>query len=381
MSRSLPARRAFCALFSLGLLLPLALAQEAARPTPGPSEPSDEELRRAWKRLTRPQKHEVCEWFRAELQLVDSFQARLVRHALALADRDPLAWPEATPAPWFDPKTHAPAQPIARKPLSASSAELKRMRERFFARVPEPRLSSAWVYDYGARELRRSAPLEDPERIFHNALAGFGPGLDLAEALVELALDDGAQQRALAAFAHAYTDRAGKVYTGLSLYDAHASGSSIEMPDVDCLGIVHEVVGDWNTWSAPVPASAQDALYRRIGSLFREAHRHRGLRRALAQVYLAGAPALRDGYAALLDELHALWESASSTPSELRARLPGAAGWDAFLAEWQARLASEPELLRKGRARRAVLEADAQAVRAAFARVLLAFQASLPTEK
>jgi hypothetical protein len=251
---------------------------------------------------------------------------------------------------------------------------VKKLRERFFARVPEPELDGIWVYDYGARELRRHGAPDELERIFENALAGFAPELDLATALVELQLDDGAQQKALAAFDHAYADRDGKVFAGISLYDAHCSGIEIEMPDVDTLGIVHDVLGDWKTWKAPV--REQDSLYARIGELFQDARRHRGLRHALAQTYLVGAPSLRDGYGANLDALHALWESAASMPAELLPRLPDAKGWEAFLDGWLARCDAEPELLRAGVRRRAVLESDAAAVRAALARVMQAATAS-----
>ena len=136
--------------------------------------------------------------------------------------------------------THAPAQPIPRKSLAADSRRVKKKREEFFFRVPDRKLDSAWVYDYAARELRRTQELDDPDRIFRNGLAGFPPDLDLAEALVEMALDDGAEQDKARAFGHAYTDRTGNVFTGLTLYDAWASGSNMEMPDIDNLGILHD---------------------------------------------------------------------------------------------------------------------------------------------
>jgi signal transduction histidine kinase len=73
--------------------------------------------------------------------------------------------------------------------------------------------------------VRRVVRLRDPDdaaALFENALAGAPPDTDLVEAYVERALDDGAQQAALAAVAHAYTDRDGNVYEGLTLYDVDA---------------------------------------------------------------------------------------------------------------------------------------------------------------
>jgi hypothetical protein len=355
-----------------------AQAKPSPKQKPGdapPAAPSDRDLERAWKRLSAEEKVEVCEWFAQETKWLEGFQAQLVRFVLERQERDAGTWPAAEPPPFFDPAVHAAADVIERKELAPTSPLLKQKRERFFAKVPRPRLSSAWEYDYGTRELRRTPKLDDPERIFANALHGFAPGLDLAQALVEQALDDGSQQALLGAFAHAYTDREGRVFSGMTLYDAWSSGSEIEMPDVDCLGIVHTVFDDWSTWVAPVPATRQDALYDRIGELFQDARRHRGLRQALAQCFLVADPELRDGYAASLVELHALWESAASTPTELVGRLPAPSAWKSFLQDWTARCKKEPDLRGVGDRRRAALASGAQEVRATFARVLTEFAA------
>src|SRR5262249_29966935 len=154
--------------------------------------------------------------------------------------------------------------------------------------------------------------------------------------------DDGSQQKTLAAFLHAYTDREGGVYPGVTLYDAWASGAEIEMPDVDCLGIVHSVLDDWKTWRAPVPATKHEALYDRIGKIFVDAHRHRSLRRALATVFLEGSPALRDGFVDSVGNFHALWEDCGSTPAELAKRLPKPKDRTEFLSAWTKTCTAKP---------------------------------------
>ena len=353
-SRLLPA-----ALYLLGAAPAALAAQEAA----SPAEPSDELIRAAWERLAPEERRDVVERFRQEVRWSETFQNRLLAFVLAGQERDPGLWQSQSPAPYFDPALHAPAQPIPRKELAAGDPRVVKQRQTFFFRVPERELESAWVYDYAARELSRVADVDEAGRTFRNGLRGFPPDLDLAEALVELRLDDGAQRAALSAFGHAYTDRDGRVYTGLTLYDAWASGGAMEMPDVDCLGIVHVVLDDWSTWRSVVPERQHDALYERIGELFQDARRHRGLRNALARCYLAGEVVLRDGYAVHLERFHALWDSVSSSPEELAAKLPDAKGWSAFLAGWDERCKAEPELLEQGRRRRATLVRDAGAVR------------------
>jgi hypothetical protein len=352
------------------LLAPLALLA-LALPSTAQELATDEAALAAWTKLTDPEKLDVIEWYRSEVVYLPTFQNQLLAFVLENQPRDPGLWPLAEPAPWYDPATHAPAQPIARKPLSRSSKELEKKREEFFFRVPERKLDSAWVYDYSARELRRTQRLDDSDRIFANALAGFPPDLDLAEALVELALDRGEEQARLTAFGHAYTDRTGKVFTGLTLYDAWASGANMEMPDIDTLGIVHDLEDDWKSYVAPVPGPKQRPLYDRVGELFLPAHRHRGLRHAMALAYLTGYPNLRDGYGPNLDRLHALWDECASTPATLAERLPVAAKWQGFLEDWIEEVDGSAELAAKGVARRDTLYRDSLWVRKKLLEVMI----------
>lgn len=351
-----------------------AVGRRPQEPEPPPAAPAperaDSELRAAWKRLAPEKRREVLEWVRFELEFEGSFQQGLLRHALGSASRPPTDWPPAAPPPVYDPTVHAPAQPIARKPLPADGARARELRVRVFARVPARKLDSAWSYDYGSGELRRGERAGELDRRFENLLAGFPEDLDLAEALVELRLDDGAQRVALAAFGHAYADRGGAVFPGVTLYDAWCSGIQMEMPDVECLGLVHDILGDWKTWRAPVPAGRQRELYGRIEGLFQAAHRHRGLRHALARAYFVADPVLRDGYGPHVERFHALWDLFASDPARLAGELPAAADGPAWLEALVERLRAEPELLERGRVRRATLAADQRRVRATLAQVM-----------
>ena len=79
-------------------------------------------------------------------------------------------------------------------------------------------------------------------------------------------MDDGSMKSVMTAFSHAYADRQGNAFPGITLYDAWSSGAEMEMPDVECLGIVHDLLDDWKTWKAPV--RKQESLYDAIGELF-----------------------------------------------------------------------------------------------------------------
>ncbi|MSR62619.1 MAG: hypothetical protein EXS08_09275 [Planctomycetes bacterium] len=353
---------------------PFARERAASLSVVAPREPSgaeaDGRARRAFEALTPVEQADLLEWFTVECEKLRTFQVTLIQYIVRASERDPATWPELVASPWYDAQTHSPGQPIPREPLAAEANEVVAVRNQILAAVGSRRLDSGWMVDYAQRSLVRLAHQQDPRRVFENALLGMAPDWDLAEALVELALDDGSQQKSFQAFAHAYTDRWGGVYPGVTLYDAYASQTTVEMPDVDTLGIVHDLLGDWDTWKAPVSAEQHEPLYTRIAELFRPLLRHRGLRTNLARTYLCGSAELRDSYTHNLDNFHALWESVASEPAALKSKLPDSEGWDAFLQGWDDTLYATPEVFLKGASRHATLERDAQRVRATLLRLL-----------
>jgi len=353
------------------MLIGPILVAVAQAPTPAAAE--DEAALAKFRLLSAGERKDLADYFRLECEHLATFQGSLVAHVLGERDRDPSAWPEDGPAPHYASSEHTPENDIPRRVLAEDAPEVLRQKALTFARRPKAEFESAWRYDYGRRELRRAKSWKDPERIFANGLKGFPPDHDLARALVELALDDGSQRKSLAAFDHAYTDREGNVYPGITLHDAWASGREIEMPDVDALGIVHDVLGDWTTWKAPVPSTRQDALYERIGELYAPAHAHRALRHALAACYLEGSPADGEGYETYLDNLHTLWEDCRSTPEVLAQRLPPPGKRAEFFEAWTRTCFEKGELFQAGLARRKTLTADGRAVRALLLRLLEEF--------
>ncbi|HEX6882972.1 MAG TPA: hypothetical protein VF530_06300 [Planctomycetota bacterium] len=331
---------------------------------------ADARPRRAFLALNEKEQRDLLEWFGVECEKLGTFQWTLIRYVLDSEEQPRDAWPALGPLSWYDPEVHTPGLPIPRFPLAPDSAEVVAVRNQLLHAPGTRRLDSGWLVDYGARTLVRLPHEADPVRLFENALLGMIPDWDLVEAMVELRLDDGALQDAFRAFGHAYTDRWGGVYPGVTLYDAQASLLQVEMPDVDALGVLHDLRGDWTSFTSPVPAEQHAELYALVAELFKPLLHHRGLRASLARTYLCGSAELRDSYRYNLDNLHALWESAASDPAALLPRLPDETAWRDFLQSWHDHLTENPELFLRGTSRHAQLERDAQAVRATMLRLL-----------
>jgi hypothetical protein len=338
--------------------------------TPGGED--DETLRAVWGALAADDRREVVEYLELDLSHAQTFQLALVRHVVGALGVEPGLLDAAPPPSWYDPAVHAPAQPIPRVLLAPDAPLLLAARRRMAASFPARPADPAFAYDFGTRTIVRVGERDDPTRRFEAALAGLPADHDLVTAAVLAAIDDGSQSAVLAAFGRLYTDRAGNVYPGITLYDAWASGASIEMPDVDTLGIVHTLADDWKRWKAPVPDRQHAALYGRIGEWFVPARHHRGLREALAATYLEGEPAYRDGYTSgNTVGFHVLWNRASSDPAVLQPLLPEAKDWAAFLEALNADLARDREAWAGGEVRRDTLRRDQAHVRARLVAVLV----------
>jgi hypothetical protein len=341
---------------ALLLLVPLcqnpAPAQDAAA--------LEARAKAAFAALEPGERKELLDYVALELRAKNRLQDELLHRALQLDPREPAAFAEPVAAPFFDPATHAPAQPIARHSMGESDPALAAARKRLRSPDAPNALRSAWSYDYARREVLRLPGWDDATRVFANALAGYPPGADLAEALAEKALDDGAQQKAFAAFAHAYTDRRGNVYAGITLFDAYSSGKEFEMPDVDTLGLWHSLRDDWKTYVAPV--RNPDPLYKALGQSFLVVSHHRGLRHALALCFLEAEPAIGT-LGGQLANLQLAWFRAHGTPAELAPTLPAEAKWQAYFSALASAVQTDPEAFQAAELRRAALATAAKVVR------------------
>ncbi|QDU67505.1 hypothetical protein [Engelhardtia mirabilis] len=360
------------ALLCAQALVPSNPAVTTAPPTSGAvraigDELTDAEVLAAFESMDERKQRGVVDYLRMDLSHSERFQLQVIRFALSQSDRDPGLWPEAPPIHWFDPVEHAPGQPIARRVLEVDSKAARKMRDDLKRGIPKRRLDPGYVYDWGTGDVQRLASEQDPHRIVSNALKGFAPDLDLAEALVLRWLDDGAQRKTLAAFDNRYTDRSGNVFPEVSLYDAWASGAEIEMPDVDTLGLVHSLVPErkWDRrWVAPVPNSEHDEMYGLIGELFVPAKEHRSLREALSRCFLIAEPVMRDGFSSgHVTAFQAFWEENGSEPTKAAEALPAPKDFGDFLRDWIRRLGKDEDLLAAARGRAAALAADEVYVR------------------
>lgn len=316
----------------------------------------------AWNSLDGDQKRAVVAKLRERLGSLDTLQARLMRLVLAGSPTPDLV---AGETPFYDPEVHAPGDPIPRTRLAPDDPRVLEARSELLPSTAERALRASWTYDWASGKLARSGDPEDPDAIFANALLGYPPELDLALALTLRAIDGAHERKTLAAFAHAYTDRDGNVYPGITLYDAWLSAKTIEMPDVDVLGIVHDLLGDWERWVAPVPGAQHEELYERIGKLFQPARRYREFREALADCFLIGHPVERGEFGPLRRNLHALWAMHGSQPSTLGPLLPDSRKRDDFLKALVEHCRKEPQVYLDGKKRLIELERSGQAVRAA----------------
>ncbi len=316
----------------------------------------------AWHRLDARAQETAIRLLRERCDGLQTKQMSILRSLLASDPREEKRLPRASPPPFYDPGVHAEALPIARKELGPEDAQLEEARKLFLPPEDGRTLRSAFHYDWGTRTIQREDEL-DLESVCVNAWNGVPPGLDRAWVIALRALDGGHEARSLAAFDHVYTDRAGLVYPGITLYDAWSSGATMEMPDVDALGILHEVVGDWTTWVSPVPAQEHPALYARIQELFEPARRYRELRETLADLLLIARPVRRGSLGKTFTNLHAAWTTHDSDPARLARTLPGAAGSRGFVEDWVRACVEDPALYGRARVREAGLSSDAEAVR------------------
>jgi hypothetical protein len=198
--------------------------------------------------------------------------------------------------------------------------------------------------------------------------------------VVLAALDHPAERKHQAAFAHAYTDREGNVYP-VTLFEMLSTGIEIERPDVDALGIVHDVLNEWNRWVAPVPGSQHDTLYKLINELYATAKQSHELRVALAELFVVPGGPPRVGYEKLVLNLQALWASVDSDLAKLAPVLPDGKQWGSYLAELTARCLKDYKFFGQGRRRAAQLRLDAQALRKVLGEALDEGARFVPSEE
>jgi hypothetical protein len=364
IGNGLPPRKAF------DVTLGTDLSQLAARLERWIAENYAEEIRMPiaasklghdWKEYESDERAATIELFQEKLAQLDTSQLALVRELVSEEYVDVATIEERQRGIQYDPKKHAPQQPILRNWLDADDPRVGAVYEQFYGQRDPSALIAAYVYDWPTRKIVRTRAPDDIEAVFANAANGYPPGLDLALAVVERELDDGDLDRIQSAFGHVYTDLDGFVYPQTTLYDAWASGFEIAMPDVDALGVIHDLFDDWNTWQAPIPGREHEHLYATIGGEYRKIRRYRTLREALARLLLIGDPA-SSLYLPARTNLHAVWARSGSKVAKLKRQLPDQAEQEEWIAEWVANCKEDEKLWQAGQHRHTRLRADSEEV-------------------
>ena len=332
--------------------------------------PSDEELLKAWQALSDRDRSDTIEWFLAECDNATHFRSTLERYVLSNFEGDPYTWPAAQDPPTFDPNEHTPALIIKRAFVDASRRGHAKKVQGLRGSWNEREMDVAFRYDWALGTIVSVQAWDHPERIARTAIAGFSPYSDLVEALVEMQLDAGDMREVAAVFGHAYSDRNGNAYRSVTLYDAWASGQNLEMPDVECLGIIHTLDDDWKTWKSPIPDSQHKRLYRHIGEIFAPLRRYRALRTSLARVFVQGSPKLPSGYEASLQRLHGLWELHVSEPPRLLEFLPEDKGWERWWKKVVKKVDKSKDIRERAAARQLALEESRAWTRRTFHGIL-----------
>src|SRR5262249_43933277 len=126
-------------------------------------------------------------------------------------------------------------------------------------------LHAGVVYDWRSGRPVLAAAAPTPAEQFAALLAGYPPGADAAVAAVLARFDADDDERRVADWLeHLYADRDGHVFAGITLYEAWASGRTVEVPDVDAIAFARQVVRT-QSFVSPIPdGRRRDRLYRQV---------------------------------------------------------------------------------------------------------------------
>lgn len=259
--------------------------------------------------------------------LLQRLDSRLEQQdAVLLVRARTLAAAASTPGPlparsFHDPGEFAPVAPRRRllpptDPRHRSTA--KDFRPVDFIRDDAPTVS----YDWWSGQVTLAPDPVPASARFAALLAGHPPRGDLAVAHLQHELDVDADQRDLAHwFGHLYADRDGRVFAGISLYDAWYAGRIVEVPDVDAIAFARRIV-QTDAHVSPIPdGRRRDRLYAQIRAAFSHHREYRTLREAAAIAAIAAVPSVDPTYEALIPRLFLLWEACGHDPAAMQKQL------------------------------------------------------------
>lgn len=269
---------------------------------------------------------------------------------------------------------HSPAEfaPVApdRKRIGAEDPRNKRVRTEFprvrLLRDLAPQVAYDWLHGEAAA---LPTPLSTRER-FANLCAGYPPSADRAVARLLAVLDRDADQRDIASWSeHAYADRDGRVFDGITLYEAWYSGRVVEVPDVDAIAFARRILVT-DAFVSPIPEGhRRDRLYDQIRATLKKHREYRTLCESAAAAFVAAEPELDPTYQPLVDRMQLLWSEHGNDPDSFAKKLTESDRAE-LLAQLDERAVTLPESFTAMREEKQQKRSMGEAIRAACAAAL-----------
>lgn len=232
-------------------------------------------------------------------------------------DRIPFEGPR-----FFEPKVYAPVQ-SARSYVAADTWDYERQRDLMRPWESDPPYWSIKVfYSYGDNKAWELPDALTPEHYLQDFFLGFPPDVDVLAVWLERQFDhDKSLDKIADHFAHAYCDRVGNCYAHITIYDAFASQSQIEMSDVDVIAFARNVQND-RSFVSPIPGNAKrQRLYDDMKASFTKYFQHRTLCEAAARIYVSPDCWIRPDHEGLRRRLWYLFALDKGDISKVRTRL------------------------------------------------------------
>ena len=192
----------------------------------------------------------------------------------------------AAPAPeHYDPKIYARGL-VNRVVASPSDADAAEKRELYRPWENQSSYFGTVRYDFGRNCGLDAGGAPSADESLRNFLFGYPPGADRLVAWVAARFDFDAAIDPLALhFDHVYCDLNGKAYPEVTLYDAWASGNSLDMPDVDVIAYARLLLKD-DSWVSPIPSHVAQPLYDKVREGFLKLFKYRVWIDAAANVFV-----------------------------------------------------------------------------------------------
>ncbi len=340
--------------------LPLSAVLPATQQTPDAAEQN-----RRFAALPAQRQLEVLAAIETRLR-ADADPSMLRVGRAAQEARDP---PKLRPRTFHDPKVFAPVAP-PRTVVEPGAPQWATVRSDFPAVRPLRDFTPTIVYDWANGGPARALQAPTPTQRFANFVAGYHPDADAAIAATLLQLDRDADQHVLAHWCEQlYADRDGRVFAGITLYEAWYSRRTVEVPDVDAIAFARTVLIT-ESFVSPIPDGARrDRLYHEIHEAFARHRTYRTLCEAAAAAFVTASPALDPTYLALVDRMHLLWAECDYDVQRLAARLT-AQDRSELLEQLDRRLTEDGDAARLAMAGKDELRALAERIRANAATAL-----------